>query len=68
MQKIDLIIFVIIYSNDIYSNDIYSNDISSNAILYDDKRFSDTKKEEYSIKSMWTQHSYNVKKIKQQKK
>ena len=60
MQKIDLIIIEI----------INSNDISSNAILpymmTNDLRI--PKKEEYSIKSMLTQHSYNVKKIKQQKK
>ena len=47
-----------------------SNDILSNAILpytmTNDLMI--PKKEEYSIKSMWTQHSYNIKAIKQQKK
>ena len=60
MQKIELIIIEIIYSNDISSNAILQYTMTNDLMIQ--------KKEKYSIKTMWTQHSYNVKKIKQQKK
>ena len=60
MKKIELIVIEIIYSNDISSNAILQYTMTNDLMIQ--------KKEKYSIKTMWTQHSYNVKKIKQQKK